>query len=367
MDSKNKKKIKFGNRRISLLPVAVLLVITLAYAATNYGVITSTDSSIDEWGTCRKVINNLEKNLFIPTRTQAEWQSFFDNPPLGILLENCVASGPTGLSASAGNSQISLSWSAPSSDGGAAITNYKIYRGTSSGSEALLTTIGNLLSYSDPGLANGQSYYYQVSAVNSGGESDLSNEASATPCNPGTIVSYGTWSSCSVSCGGGTQTRTNVNQCGQNVQETQNCNTQACCDPSCPAASSYSCGVAFYSECGTYCGTGTSGCSVYKEATVNCGTGSKTANQLCQELGYSSASDSKGYWHKQCAQPLVLSCTNLECSIHSTCDCAGCNNFWSTWDGVTQTGGGGTNYDATDPGYNCQSYNPGWYIRLLCN
>jgi hypothetical protein len=339
-------------------------------------------------------------------------------------------SAPESLSALAGNSQISLSWSAPSSDGGVAITNYKIYRGTSSGSEALLTTIGNLLSYLDSGVANAQPYYYQVSAVNLVGESGFSNEASATPCDSGTIATYGEWSACSVSCGGGTQTRTNINQCGGQVEETQSCNTQccpinggwsgwgswsgwntcsascgggtqtrtrtrtctnpspscggaecsgsstetetqscntqACCDPTCPAASSYSCGVAFYSDCGTYCGTGTSGCSHYKEANVNCGNTPKTADQLCQDLGYIGASDSKGYWHKQCGQPLVNSCTNLECSIHSTCDCAGCDNYWSTWDGLTLTGGGGTSYDAGAGGYGCAGYNPGWYIRLLC-
>jgi hypothetical protein len=39
---------------------------------------------------------------------------------------------PTGLAATAGNAQVSLSWGAPASNGGSAITSYKVYRGTAS-------------------------------------------------------------------------------------------------------------------------------------------------------------------------------------------------------------------------------------------
>jgi PKD repeat protein len=93
---------------------------------------------------------------------------------------------PTGLTASAGNAQVSLSWTAPSSNGGVAITSYRVYRGTASGGETLLSTggcsgLGVVLSCTDTGLTNGQTYYYKVSAVNSLGEGAQSNEASAKP------------------------------------------------------------------------------------------------------------------------------------------------------------------------------------------
>ncbi len=90
-------------------------------------------------------------------------------------------SAPMGLSATGNNGQVSLSWSTPNSNGGTTITGYKIYRGTSSGTETLLTTIGNVLTYTDSAVTNGQRYYYKVSAVNSVGEGPLSSEASATP------------------------------------------------------------------------------------------------------------------------------------------------------------------------------------------
>src|SRR5207244_2938722 len=95
-------------------------------------------------------------------------------------------SAPTNLVATVGNAQVGLTWQAPASNGGSPITNYKIYRGTTSGGETLVATIGNQLSYSDGGLTNGVTYYYQVSAVNNVGEGPKSNEASATPTAPAT-------------------------------------------------------------------------------------------------------------------------------------------------------------------------------------
>lgn len=89
-------------------------------------------------------------------------------------------SAPQGLSATPGSGQVQLAWSAPSSNGGSAITNYKVYRGTTPGGETFLAQVGNVLSYPDTGAASGQTYYYKVSAVNSAGEGPQSNEASAT-------------------------------------------------------------------------------------------------------------------------------------------------------------------------------------------
>src|SRR5260370_20748470 len=47
---------------------------------------------------------------------------------------------PTGLTASAGNGQISLSWAAPANNGGASITSYRVYPGSSTGTASLLTS-----------------------------------------------------------------------------------------------------------------------------------------------------------------------------------------------------------------------------------
>ena len=104
---------------------------------------------------------------------------------------------PTGLTASAGNGQVSLSWAAPASNGGVNITSYRVYRGTASGTETLLTTggcsgLGAVTSCTDTGLTSGHAYFYKVSAVNSIGEGAQSNEASATPsgssCTPAQLL-----------------------------------------------------------------------------------------------------------------------------------------------------------------------------------
>lgn len=95
-----------------------------------------------------------------------------------------VPGAPTGLTATSGNAQVSLSWTAPSSNGGSAIIGYNVYRGTTAGGEAstpIVTVSGSTTSYTNTGLTNSQTYYYTVKAVNSVGISATSNEASATP------------------------------------------------------------------------------------------------------------------------------------------------------------------------------------------
>ena len=95
-----------------------------------------------------------------------------------------VAPGaPTNLQAAPGDAAVSLTWTAPSSDGGVPLTGYKVYRGVNGGAKSLLTTVGTApTSFQDSGLTNGTLYAYEVSAVNQAPlEGPRSNEASATP------------------------------------------------------------------------------------------------------------------------------------------------------------------------------------------
>lgn len=95
-----------------------------------------------------------------------------------------LPSAPLGISLLPGNNQITLSWNA-SLNGGSPITAYKIYRGTSPGSEKLLTTLGNVTHYIDTGLTNSQTYYYEISAISSYGEGSKTSEQSGVPGSQG--------------------------------------------------------------------------------------------------------------------------------------------------------------------------------------
>jgi fibronectin type 3 domain-containing protein len=97
-----------------------------------------------------------------------------------------TASAPTApqsLAATAGSGSVTLSWSAPVSDGGAAITGYAVYRGTATGGESAIPVATNVStrSFTDASLINGTTYYYRVAAVNAAGTSPPSGEAFATP------------------------------------------------------------------------------------------------------------------------------------------------------------------------------------------
>ncbi|WP_155988014.1 cellulose binding domain-containing protein [Gorillibacterium massiliense] len=88
-----------------------------------------------------------------------------------------VPAVPAGLTATAGNTQVVLNWTAAT---GAA--SYNVKRATVSGGPYTTVATGvTTTSYTNTGLTNGTTYYYVVSAVNGIGESANSTQVSATP------------------------------------------------------------------------------------------------------------------------------------------------------------------------------------------
>ncbi len=82
---------------------------------------------------------------------------------------------PPGLAATPGNAQVALTWRPVYGAAG-----YNVKRSTVSGAETTIINVANP-NYTDTGLANGTTYYYQVSATNIAGTSADSAEANATP------------------------------------------------------------------------------------------------------------------------------------------------------------------------------------------
>jgi fibronectin type 3 domain-containing protein len=96
----------------------------------------------------------------------------------GVGLTNAPAA-PTGLVATPGNAQVSLTWSSS-----ATAANYRVKRSTTSGGPYSNIATNAATSFTDSTVLNGTTYYYVVSAVNVIGESSDSTEASATPQLP---------------------------------------------------------------------------------------------------------------------------------------------------------------------------------------
>jgi len=106
---------------------------------------------------------------------------------------------PTGLTLTAGspaNTVISLAWTAPVDNGGAAISGYRIKR---NGSTIVADTGGTATTYSATGLTHNTAYTFNVAAINSAGTGGDSTTASRDTlpngigATGGTITTYGNY------------------------------------------------------------------------------------------------------------------------------------------------------------------------------
>jgi hypothetical protein len=125
-------------------------------------------------------------------------------------------SQPLSASASAGDAEATLTWSAPSTSNGSSITDYVIKYATTSGGP--YTTFNDGVSTSRTttvtGLSNGVPYYFTVSAVNAAGTGTASAVTTAvTPLAPAPVISSITGSNGQIDVSWGA-----VNHGGDNYQ-----------------------------------------------------------------------------------------------------------------------------------------------------
>lgn len=91
-----------------------------------------------------------------------------------------VPPAPTGVNVTAGNAQVTVSWTAA-----ARATSYNVYRSTTPGSQGTKIGSSATVSFTDTTVANGTTYYYTVTGVDAAGEGPASvQSAAATPAAP---------------------------------------------------------------------------------------------------------------------------------------------------------------------------------------
>ena len=174
--------------------------VTLAWGAANpngaevtsYQVRYKTDGGYGDWstvsgaGSARSetvtgLTNGTEHTFQVRARNRAGAgaASVATATPTGTATE---PGAPRNLNASAGDGQVTLSWTAPSSDGGAGISSYQVRYKTDAayGGWTTVTGGGSARSVTVPGLANGTEHTFQLRAVNSVGGGEAA-EVSATP------------------------------------------------------------------------------------------------------------------------------------------------------------------------------------------
>ena len=131
-------------------------------------------------------------NVIVVTVT-AEETSIILTYSITVTRATIAPGAPTDLTATAaGETRINLSWTAPTSDGGATISGYKVevsLTGTSGWSDLVANTGATDTIYSHTGLSAGNTRHYRVKAINSAGTGSASDVAGATTAAANVLVS----------------------------------------------------------------------------------------------------------------------------------------------------------------------------------
>ena len=151
--------------------------LTLTFSSSTAGVCTITSGgtlSFVTTGTCTVNANQAGNSAYLPAAQVS--QSFSVNA--------VVAGAPTIVTATAGDTQANVSFSAPASNGGVAITGYTV-----TSSPGGLTASGVSSPLTVTGLTNGLAYSFSVTATNSAGTGSVSSASnSVTPQAAQTIT-----------------------------------------------------------------------------------------------------------------------------------------------------------------------------------
>ena len=145
-------------------------------STSSNGFFTKIGSTQSTFAVINSNITNGVTYYFVVTAVNSAGESGYSNQASATPSASAPPLPPTNLSAIAGNSEVELNWT-----GGTNVTSYNIYYSITSGGPYTKVTTTTNTNYIVSELANGVTYYFVVTAINSNGESGYSNQASATP------------------------------------------------------------------------------------------------------------------------------------------------------------------------------------------
>jgi len=158
----------------------------ITYVDTVHGVLKYAERRNGIWMYQKVDLNGVGKDISMAIDSLGRaYISYYDpiNHDLRYATSITVPSAPLNLTADVDSGSVTLSWTMPINDGGAPITHFLIYRGSTSESLTVYAEVdGASDSFVDTGLVNGETWIYRVKTGNSEGYSAYSNQVTATPC-----------------------------------------------------------------------------------------------------------------------------------------------------------------------------------------
>jgi hypothetical protein len=80
---------------LSRVALAILLALAAfpAWASDGTTINAGATQDITAFSVCKRVTNGASASLYVPTKSAAEWSSFYDHPPSGVTVLNCPTGG----------------------------------------------------------------------------------------------------------------------------------------------------------------------------------------------------------------------------------------------------------------------------------
>lgn len=300
---------------------------TVAHTADSYILPTATQQVIEEHGVCRYVSNTTGQSIFIPTKTAAEWSSFYNNTPPNVTAPVCASCSLDGVTVAHGDSYTFYMSTRPCYSSCGSVSQLRnCYNGTLDGSASYEKSSCPSESCASclTETVNWTTSTYSCAATATGGSHNTTRNVSDSAA-PGVgsaafTCANGTWAQDSGSCGGascalpwggtindGQSTAAYLNAsepCGGScTSQTRTCSdgtlSGSYTNQSCSVTACLSCSLPW----GGSINHGTS-TTAYLSSSVTCGNSCTDETRSCNDGSLSGS-----YQYETCSTGTCSSCT----------------------------------------------------------